>query len=285
MYLIMQADGNLVLYTSRTSVNCKKAPDGTTSGGIGANALYELKQVGYTQHVGKIANINQNSGLHNYANDNIINTNEYTKYKGFDSVGSDITSMNTTLDTCQKICNDNKECVGYAFTSINNMCYPKRLIGPKSKNENSELYVRSKRPIKVPLGITDTISKVDSITYNNYELGKEVDYTASTIATNLQKQQLAQLRTKLDLLSKQIADNTISDVQKAKKNNDEIQTNQFSDKSVATNTKKEGFVAMNNLDNILDDSKINMTMQNYIFLSWSLVTLGAVLVSTRINRL
>jgi hypothetical protein len=164
------------------------------------------------------------------------------------------------------------------------MCYPKRLIGPKSKNENSELYVRSKRPIKVPLGITDTISKVDSITYNNYESGKEVDYTASTIATNLQKQQLAQLRTKLDLLSKQIADNTISDVQKAKKNNQEIKTNQFSDKVVTTTSKKEGFVPNNNLDNILDDSKINLTMQNYVFLSWSLLALGTILVSTRINR-
>jgi hypothetical protein len=284
MYLIMQADGNLVLYTSTTSINCKQAPDGTRSGGIGANALYEMNQVGYKQHMGKIANVDQNSGLHNYAAKNIINTKEYTKYKGFDSLGSDITSMSTTLDTCQKICNENKECVGYSFVSINNMCYPKRLIGPKSKNENSELYVRSKRPIKVPLGITDTISKVDSITYNNYESGKEVDYTASTIATNLQKQQLAQLRTKLDLLSKQIADNTISDVQKAKKNNQEIKTNQFSDKVVTTTSKKEGFVPNNNLDNILDDSKINLTMQNYVFLSWSLLALGTILVSTRINR-
>ena len=284
MYLIMQADGNLVLYTSTTSINCKQAPDGTRTGGIGANALYEMNQVGYKQHMGKIANVDQNSGLHNYAAKNIINTNEYTKYKGFDSLGSDITSMSTTLDTCQKICNENKECVGYSFVSINNMCYPKRLIGPKSKNENSELYVRSKRPIKVPLGITDTISKIDSITYNNYESGKEVDYTASTIATNLQKQQLAQLRTKLDLLSKQIADNTISDVQKAKKNNQEIKTNQFSDKVVTTTSKKEGFVPNNNLDNIVDDSKINLTMQNYVFLSWSLLALGTILVSTRINR-
>lgn len=293
MYLIMQADGNLVLYTSTTSVNCKQAPDGTRSGGIGANALYEMNQVGIAKNMFKLANVNQNSGLHNYANDNIINTNEYTKYKGFDSVGSDITSKSTTLDTCQQICNDNKECVGYAFTSINNMCYPKRAIGPKSKNDNSELYVRSKRPIKVPTGITDNIAKVDSITYNNYELGKEVDYTASTIATNLQKQQLAQLRTKLDLLSNQISANTISDVKTAKKTNAEIQTNQFSETAKVTTTtttpntttsKKEGFVPNNNLDYILDDSKINLTMQNYMFLSWSLLALGTILVSTRINR-
>ena len=291
IYLIMQADGNLVLYTSTIDINCKQLSTGQYGGGIGANALYEMNQVGYPQHMGKIANVDQNSGLHNYASNNIINTNEYTKYKGFDSVGSDITSTNTTLDTCQKICNENKECVGYSFISINNMCYPKRLIGPKSKNDNSELYVRSKRPIKVPTGITDTISKVDSITYNNYESGKEVDYTASTIATNLQKQQLAQLRTKLDLLSKQISANTISDVKKAKKNNQEIKTNRYSDTAKATITipntttsNKEGFVAKNNLDNILDDSKINLTMQNYMFLSWSLLALGTIVVSTRINR-
>ena len=293
MYLIMQTDGNLVLYTSTNIINCKQAPDGTRSGGIGANALYEMNQVGLAKNMFKLANINQNSGLHNYANDNIINTNEYTKYKGFDSVGSDITSMSTTLDTCQQICNDNKECVGYAFTSINNMCYPKRAIGPKSKNDKSELYVRSKRPTKVPTGITDNIAKVDSITYNNYELGKEVDYTASTIATNLQKQQLAQLRTKLDLLSNQISANTIADVKTAKKTNAEIQTNKFSETAKVTTTttttpntttsKKEGFVPNNNLDYILDDSKINLTMQNYMFLSWSLLALGTILVSTRIN--
>uniref|UniRef100_A0A6C0E6C6 DUF642 domain-containing protein n=1 Tax=viral metagenome TaxID=1070528 RepID=A0A6C0E6C6_9ZZZZ len=292
IYLIMQADGNLVLYTSTTDINCKQLSTGQYGGGVGANALYEMSQVGQIQHMGKIANVDQNSGLHNYAANNIINTNEYTKYKGFDSVGSDITSKSTTLDTCQQICNDNKECVGYAFTSINNMCYPKRAIGPKSKNENSELYVRSKRPIKVPTGITDTIAKVDSVTYHKYAVGNEVDYTASTIATNLQKQQLAQLRTKLDLLSNQISANTISDVKTAKKTNAEIQTNQFSEKATTTTktpntttSKKEGFVPNNNLDYILDDSKINLTMQNYVFLSWSLLALGTILVSTRINRI
>ena len=284
MYLIMQADGNLVLYTSTTSINCKQAPDGTLSGGIGANALYEMNQVGLAKNMFKIANVDQNSGLHNYANDNIIKTNEYTKYKGFYSTGSDITSKSTTLDTCQKICNDNKECVGYAFTSINNMCYPKKIIGPKSKNDNSDLYVRSKRPIKVPTGITDTIANVDSVTYDKYAVGKEVDYTASTLASNLQKQQLAQLRTKLDLLSNQISSNTISSIKTAKKTNVEIQTNQFSDNAKVIN-KKEGFVPNNNLDNILDDSKINMTMQNYVFLSWSLLALGTILVSTRIKIL
>lgn len=98
----MQADGNLVLYTSTIDINCKQLSTGQYGGGIGANALYEMNQVGYPQHMGKIANVDQNSGLHNYASNNIINTNEYTKYKGFDSVGSDITSTNTTLDTCQK---------------------------------------------------------------------------------------------------------------------------------------------------------------------------------------
>jgi hypothetical protein len=161
------------------------------------------------------------------------------------------------------------------------MCYPKKTIGPKSKNDNSDLYVRSKRPIKVPTGITDKIANVDSVTYSKYAVGKEVDYTASTLASNLQKQQLAQLRTKLDLLSNQISSNTISSIKKAKKTNVEIQTNQFSD----TAKVKEGFVPNNNLDNILDDSKINMTMQNYVFLSWSLLALGTILVSTRIKIL
>ena len=302
MYLIMQADGNLVLYTSTTSINCKQAPDGTLSGGIGANALYEMNQVGITSNMGKLAYIDQNSQLHSYSSNNIDNTNEYTMFKGFDSVGNDIGGKNVTLDTCQKICNDNKDCVGYAFRTINSMCYPKKQITNKSNQSGVDLYVRSKRPVKLPNDITGVVSKIDTITYNKYGKGQDSYYIASTLASNLQKQQLAQLRTKLDLLSKQISDATIASIKTAKQANTTIQASQFRNDvptnpvkstdsntttSTTTNTntqKKEGFEPMNNLDNILEDSQINMTMHNYMFLSWSILALGTILISAKVIR-
>lgn len=301
IFLIMQGDGNLVLYTSTTSINCKQTSNGQYGGGIGANALYEMKQVGIPSNMGKLAYIDQNSQLHSYSSNNIENTNEYTQFKGFDSVGNDIAEKNVTLDTCQQICNDNKECVGYAFRTINSMCYPKNRIAKKSNQSGVDLYVRSKRPLRIPKEISSVVTKVDSITYNKYGKGEDTYYIASTLASNLQKQQLAQLRTKLDLLSKQISDATIKSIKTAKQANTTIQASQFRNdvpknpvKSTNSNTMtstttitqktKEGFKPINNLDNILDDSQINMTMHNYVFLSWSILALGTILISANVLR-
>ena len=64
--LIMQTDGNLVLYTFTYSLNCKKMSDGNTGGGAGANALYNIGKVGIPGNMKKTAFIDQNAELHAY---------------------------------------------------------------------------------------------------------------------------------------------------------------------------------------------------------------------------
>lgn len=62
--LIMQADGNLVLYTFTQSTNCNKMTDGNMGAGIGGNALYDIGTVGNLATLSKSAYIDQDSKLH-----------------------------------------------------------------------------------------------------------------------------------------------------------------------------------------------------------------------------
>jgi len=62
--LIMQTDGNLVLYTFTQSTNCAKMADGNMGAGIGGNALYDIGKVGNLSNLSKTAYIDQDSKLH-----------------------------------------------------------------------------------------------------------------------------------------------------------------------------------------------------------------------------
>ena len=78
--LIMQTDGNLVLYTFQNVLNCQKMSDGNTGGGQNANALYNIGEVGIPGNLGKIAYVDQNSELYSYPATNKQFTNSYTTF-------------------------------------------------------------------------------------------------------------------------------------------------------------------------------------------------------------
>ena len=62
--LIMQTDGNLVLYTFTQTTNCQKMADGNTGAGIGGNALYDIGKAGNLADLSKTAYIDQDAKLH-----------------------------------------------------------------------------------------------------------------------------------------------------------------------------------------------------------------------------
>ncbi len=62
IFLIMQSDGNLVLYTSSNEINCSKTGDLYT-GGQGANAVYKMDKVGDPTVLSKYGYIDENSGI------------------------------------------------------------------------------------------------------------------------------------------------------------------------------------------------------------------------------
>ena len=83
--LIMQTDGNLVLYTSNPVSNCIEGSDGKKYGGAWTNAVYELGEQGDPALVGKVGYVDEDAVLSEYPstmigpNGNIINSSSCSK--------------------------------------------------------------------------------------------------------------------------------------------------------------------------------------------------------------
>jgi hypothetical protein len=293
IYLIMQTDGNLVLYTSTSSSKCSSS-GGKTVGAQDANALYQLNQVGVSGNLAKLAYIDQDSQLHAYPSDNAKYSNTYTTMTGTDSQGNDISGAaygNATVQQCQTSCNNNPDCAGFAFS--NNVCYPKTSsmypAGQMQVNPNVDLYVRNKMPSSPPIGVKNTTNNIDTLFYQNYVDGGAIDeaYGLSK-ASSVQKQQLQQMQTKMNLLSNQINNLTnqfsSGDQQVNQQSKTNIQSLDGFVRDIKNTNKKIKNYPSTNYENILQDSDIVVLQQNYDYLFWSIIAITTVIISMNIVK-
>jgi len=291
-YLIMQNDGNLVLYTSTSSTKCSVF-GGQFVGAQDVNALYQITAMGNKASIGKLAYIDQNSQSHSYPNNNVQYSNVYTSYTGIDSGGNDIPGAaygNATVEQCQTSCNNNQECAGFAFSD--NVCYPKTSSmfpnGAQQVNSRVNLYTRNKKPISPPIGVSGTVVNVDTIMYDNYQDGGAIENSYGLAnATSTQKQQLEQLQSKLNMLTSEInsytnkfSSGTDSLNSQSKKNMEGL--GDYLKDFEKTNTNIKNFNT--NIENILSDSDITVLQKNYDYLFWSILATGAVLVTMNIVK-
>ena len=137
-------------------------------------------------------------------------------------------------------------------------------------NASSNLYLRNKIPKTPPFGVPNATNNIDTISYQNYINGGALaDSYGLPSATSLQKQQLQQLQTKLNLLSNQINKSTnkfdkgTNELQQQSEANVKGLTNYVNDFK-NTNNKIKNFDV--NVDNILKDSDIVVLQQNYDYL-------------------
>ena len=297
IYLIMQTDGNLLLYTSVAGISKCSASTSTgnqTVGAQDANALYEIMRMGNIESIGKLAYIDQNSTLYSYPTDNIQYSNNYTLYRGIDSTGNDISDAaygNATVDQCQSTCNSNPDCAGFTFS--NNVCYPKTSgmfpNGSQQINKNINLYTRNKAPINPPIGVTGTVVNIDSILYDNYKNGGDIGSSYGLAnATTTQKQELEQIQSKLNLLTSQIntytnkfSSGTESLNSQSSKNTEGLGDYLKDFEKINNNIKKYN---ASNIENILNDSDITVLQKNYDYLFWSILAAGTVLVTMNIAK-
>jgi hypothetical protein len=296
IYLIMQSDGNLVLYTSTNDINCTTMKDNNTGGGLNANSLYEMSSTGVSSNLGKIAYIDSDSLLYSYPDSSTGLSNDYNSYTDFSSAGHDISGKyfsDATVDSCKSACNDLQNCYGFDFDKTNNVCYPKDNSmypkGSRTTNSSVDLYVRQPKITQTPIGVTDKILNIDSITYENYpksdkEMGSS--YGLSN-ANSVEKQQLDQLKTRLDQISQELADDT------GTLNTDEIKVGTQSNLQTQSIGKylKEYKNANNKIkqfssgmDGIIRDSDITVLKENYNYYFWSILAVGTVLVTMNITK-
>ena len=224
LFLIMQSDGNLVLYTSTSSVNCQKMNDDNMGGGEGANALYELLDVGIPANLGKIGYVDSNSLLSIYGDSNIERTTNEQP--------------------------------------------------PKLKN--------------LPVGVSNKIVNIDSLTFENYPKTDKMSSSYGLATANTtQKQELEQLKTRLDQISQQLLDDTNA------LNTDEIKVGNQSTlqtQNIANylndykNTNAKIKNSTSNITGIVHDSDINVLKENYNYYFWSILAVGTVLVTMNITK-
>jgi hypothetical protein len=297
MILIMQSDGNLVLYGFTKQLGCSRKDD-KNIGDKSKNALYEITEYGQPKNMGKLAFIDQNSDLHEYPNDNKQYINDYTTIRGLDTPNNDIPNAwfdNSTLEKCKAACDLNKDCGGFVTNSDATICWPKtdKLFpfgGTSMVNKDRNIYIRNKKPLKTPIGVSQNTNNIDSITYQQYNDGGTIpkQYGLANINTT-QKQQLDSLQTKLNLLSSQLNGltgnfnvGTINAENQAINNVNGI--NSYLKDINKTNNKITNVVVESNgnISNILKDSDIVVLQNNYNYLFWSILAAGTVLVSMNI---
>ena len=298
IYLIMQTDGNLVLYTSTRTTACSAsaAVSNMQIGNSNVNSVYKLDTLGNKNEIGKLAYIDENSKLHQYPTNNRKENNEYSLVAtGIDSWGNDIPGAaygGATLESCKTSCNENPNCGGFVMDNARTTCWPKTPSfypnGNIGISNDRNIYYRSQSPISPPFGASETVKNTDTITYQNYINGGNFDTSYGLAnATSIQKQQLADLESQMNLLSSQIVNLT------GKFGNSSSQAETQAIKNVrglkgylqdykGTNTKISEVTI--GVDNILNDSDIVVLQKNYNYLFWSILATGAVLVTMNIVK-
>ena len=178
--LIMQTDGNLVLYTSETKTGCS-VKDDITYGSSWVNAVYKIDPIGNKASLGKVGYIDSEIMLREYPSSLLSYSNQYELLKDFDSSGNDIAQINPTSNNeqgCMDECNANGECAGFVYQPNGNYCYLKNSgmypSGEKQYYANSGITMGLRKPqigSSVNQACSRTIVDIDSIQYDNYLKG------------------------------------------------------------------------------------------------------------------
>ena len=226
IYLIMQNDGNVVLYTSVIESNCKSLSDGIFGGSIGASAIYSIdssisgssaissdniksiNNLGYVSHSGE---------LHEFPDDKLSLDNNFIKRENYNITATTKSSskletiQDTTPELCQSVCASNDACRGAIFNKSINQCsihdaydFDSELSPDPAINS----YIRTRRPTVTPSGVSNNIVNIDSVQYNNYRRGDDISNNSSfglSLPINApHKERIKQLSGDLKLISNKI---------------------------------------------------------------------------------
>ena len=303
MALIMQSDGNLVLYTYVMGSNCKLMADGNMGGGENGNSLRELDNQGFPANLFKLAFVDQDSELHDYPSTNSQYSTSYTKIENTYAT-NDIpnAALSTDLNTCQSMCDSNPECSGFNYFDGDDHGNHVTYCAPKQGDLAAaifpiimvgyDLYARNKMPINPPAGASTKTQNVDSIMYNGYISGGEVDTTSKLpTSTPAQRAKLAELQDKLDQQSRQISNLTTAFDMGSNTASQQSQQNIKGTKRYLSEFQKTNKQITNfstnvetSVENVLRDSDIVVLQKNYDYLFWTILATGSVLIAMNIVK-
>ena len=319
IYLIMGADGKLVLNTSGYASSCKvNATTGVMEGGLNSAALYKVNTAtdNLFTYLGKLFFINEDSSLKTYPDTNKKLSSDYIKVANYntqvdtDSLKYNLTgdySSYNTLDSCKTACNGKPDCYGYSYTESNsNSSGVCNLKGSKITNDTggpsvagTDLYVRKETYKTKPLGISNTISSVFSTqkqnyAYDNSNANVSASYGVSTLVPD-KRAQLSDLQNQLDDLQSQLDNYSGSNSNSNNSNSNNSNSNTGSNlntiddylKEIQLNEKEISAIQSvknSNLDNMLQDTDLVVLQENYKYLCWSILAATSVLIYVNVSN-
>jgi PAN domain len=309
--LLMQTDGNLVLYTSESKTGCSVKNDKTYGGGW-VNAIYKIDQTGNKNTIGKVAYIDAETKLREYPSSLLERSNQYQLLNDFDSAGNDIQQVTTTTAEkgCIDACNANADCSGFVYQPNGSMCYIKNSsmypVGEKQYYSGSGLIMGMRKP-QISSSVNGSCSKdivdIDSIQYDNYIKGdlmttdtqcqtNIVPQTDKTKMTDIQNQMLSvgeQITNNSNNLyteNKDIYSDISANSKQFKKNVSMYRKNDTKIKNelnLPVTLKAEGMrsmkttetgITMNDVNSMLSDTDIRVLQENYSYIFWSILAVG-----------
>ena len=301
IWLIMQTDGNLVLYTSQNMVNCDKMKNSNMGGGVNANAIYQISEVGNPSLLQSLGFVDGNSKLHTYPSSMIGLSKEYDHLVNYDSGGHDIPNAGyggATIEQCKETCNNMDNCYGFAWGKPDNACYLKDNtmypVGEKQSNSTVDLYIRKRKVKDDSLLGPKKLDHIDSVQWSKYITGENISNKSVFGLKNTNQSiqnKLDKLFLRLSDLASQITTHNIK-LQENSKNlikqslNDRKafdsylnQYNKIVDFESGNFEKNESFY-----ENILNDSDIVVLQENYNYLFWSILAIGTVIISMNVLK-
>ena len=290
--LMMQPDGNLVLYTFTMETNCKQMSDGKIGGGENANAVYNIGQKGVVDDLGLLAYVDSDSNLKEYPDDMLSYTNNYEIYQntGINNSNNNIKTLVTNDQIgCQNECNGNPECASYVYQGSSQTCWLNNnsKLG-KNRVEGQVLGVRQPS-LKSSSNCSNKINNIDSIIYSKYIKGNQMSpdtQCKQQIVNPSDMTSYDNIKNQLVILGKDIAEKMEDLYNQDNKIFEKMNTNseQFKKdlaKYKLTNKKInyemsniEGMSNMNDLNGMLSDTDIRVLQANYSYIMWSILAVG-----------
>ena len=294
IYLLMQSDGNLVLYTSQNVENCTNIVGLSNIGGQGATALYKMSEVGNPDNLGKIGYVDKNSEIYSYPDNKIGLSNTYMRYPESDSYGYDIpgaASSGPSLDQCKNTCNNLSECYGFTYQYVNNICFPKDKnmfpTGSKQPLPGADLYVREKMVKEGFETVGINTNKWKNYANNNKTFDDSIVDTVSKQLSSADKKELSDLNDKINQFSQEIELNNMEYKQNLSNvNNRTVENtgdmNNYNDEYDKIQLKiKHSGSNLINMNNIASDSNILVIQQNAHYVLYATMAIILLLIAIK----
>jgi hypothetical protein len=309
--LMLESDGNLVLYTSTIKEGCTLNRHYGYYGNTNINAVYKLSEKGVPGNLGNVAYIDNNIIAHKYPENMLEYSNEYNIYSNFDTANNDSNISGNPMNNmneCKESCNSNNECAGFVWVNSGqdaNMCYLKNSSmfpkSPRVLNNNRTMGVR-KPKINNGDNCNKSIVEIDSLKYENYIKGSGMTVNSAlckdVVISDATRIKLEEIQNKMNMKDDEISakikdlyarDKNIFDTMDVNDANLKKQILMYKSIAMGTNNQqsiKEGMrgLDMSDIDGMLEDTDIRILQENYGYIFWSVLAVGLLTITVNLIK-